>query len=67
MSKQHPNNGPSLSKAPPKKQRLSASPSPTRRQAELDQTARDTAKAREFNKDGMAWARKCGLLKKRDE
>jgi hypothetical protein len=62
MSKR-PQNGPTFSNAPPKKQNLNAAPSPTRKQAELDQTARDCAKTRQFNKDPVAWVKE-HILKK---
>lgn len=57
MTNKHPNNGPSLSNAPPKRQMPGAAPSPAREQAKLDQDARDCAKAREFNKSPIAWIR----------
>jgi len=63
MSKVHPENGPSFSKATIKKTRPPAT-SPGRKQAELEQTARDTAKARKFNKDSAGWMRE-HLLKKK--
>jgi len=39
--------------------------SPERRQADLDETARDGAKAREFSKDPVAWIHR-SMLKKKD-
>jgi hypothetical protein len=61
----HPQNGPSLSKAPPKKRKTVLAASPARRQAELEQTARDCAKTREFNKDPVAWMQEHMLKGKR--
>ena len=49
MSK-HPNNGPSFSKAPPKKvHRPNAVPSPDRQAAELEDKKRDAAWSRKFH------------------
>jgi len=45
MGSRDPNNGPSLSKAS-----RSDYPSPERRRAELEQTARECDRTREFNK-----------------
>jgi hypothetical protein len=50
MSKTHPDNGPSFSKAPPKKQEPWIPPSPGRQQAELEQKKRDAARSRSFHK-----------------
>jgi hypothetical protein len=63
MSKD-PQNGPTFSKAPPKRHKPNGVPSPARKQAELDQTARDCAKARQFNKDPVAWVKERILKKK---
>jgi hypothetical protein len=54
----HPQNGPTFSKAGLKKRQSTAAPSLARKQAQLEQDARDCAAAREFNKDPTAWARK---------
>jgi len=54
----HPQNGPTFSKAPPKKRNGMPVVSPARRQAEQEQTARDCAKTREFSKDPAAWVQK---------
>jgi hypothetical protein len=46
----HPGNGPTFSKAPPKKRRSKDPPSPVRKQAELEQQARDAERSRRFDK-----------------
>ncbi len=60
MSNDHPDNGPSLSKAPPKKiRRIYGAPSPAKKQAGLEQTMRDAEWKKRFltllNRDGDAW------------
>jgi hypothetical protein len=57
MMAKHPNNGPTFSKPTIKGLRRSV-PSPAKRQAEMDELARDAAKAREFSKDPKAWVHK---------
>jgi hypothetical protein len=55
MSKDHPQNGPSLSKAPAKKrQRIHGAPSPDREAAELDEAKRMAAFSRRLRKDPSA-------------
>jgi hypothetical protein len=50
MGSSHPRNGPSLAKATYKASRPSTAPSPERRQAEEQQTARDCEKVRSLDK-----------------
>ncbi len=50
MSRKHPQNGPSLSKASQTKRASRPVPSPGRREAEQNQNARDAEKTRQFNK-----------------
>ena len=50
MSSKHPNNGPSFSKAPPKKPRAAnGAPSPDRQTAELEDQKRVAARSRKFS------------------
>ena len=49
MSK-HPNNGPTFSKATPKKPNSQRRPSPAKERAEYEQAVRDAAKSRTFDK-----------------
>jgi hypothetical protein len=59
MSKEHPQNGPSLSKAPPKKrQRIHGAPSPDREAAELDE-----ANGRLFEAAAQGPKRHSGIVK----
>jgi hypothetical protein len=53
MSNPHPNNGPSLSAPTYKNRRPALAPSPERRQAELEQAARDAAKHRRLRQLGF--------------
>lgn len=57
MSK-HPNNGPSFSKPTYKTNGQKKPPSPERKQAELDQAARDCADIRLMSVDPAAWVEK---------
>lgn len=61
MSKSHPQNGPTFSKAPPKKHPPKTIVSPARRQAELDQQKRDAADRRLLSKEPRSWLKKHGL------
>jgi hypothetical protein len=63
MSAKHPRNGPTFTKGKPIK-RPSVPPDPARKQAELEQKARDCGKEREFHKDPAAWALKHILKRK---
>jgi hypothetical protein len=51
----HPQNGPSLSKAPPKNLARKAAPSPARQEAARAEAERDAAEERRFHKDPGAW------------
>lgn len=51
----HPQNGPSLSKAPPKNAPRKAAASPARREAARAEAARDAAKERRTHKDLVGW------------
>jgi hypothetical protein len=64
MGKSHPDNGPTFSQPTYKKGRPELAPSPERRKAELEETMRDCAKAREFNKDPAGWGRELARARK---
>jgi hypothetical protein len=61
----HPQNGPTFSNAPPKKQQSVAISSPARKQAELEEKKRDAAKSRSFHKrvDEVGLLQALGLVK----
>lgn len=63
MSKDHPNNGPTFSKAPSKKRQPMYPPSPARRQAELEERKRDAADSKLLATDPRDWLKKHGLIK----
>ena len=58
----HPQNGPTLSKAPPKKQRPKPLVSSERRQAALDEKMRDAADTKLFCTDSRSWLKKHGVI-----
>jgi hypothetical protein len=64
VSKQHPDNGPSFSKATTKPPRLPV-PSLERKQALLDEAAREAAKEKEFRVDPAGWVGKHIVEKKK--
>jgi hypothetical protein len=63
VSKEHPDNGPTFSKAPYKRMQRPSPPSPARVQAQLEETMRDAADRKLLATDFMAWLRKHRTLK----
>jgi hypothetical protein len=60
MANKRPQNGPTFSKAPPKK-RTREAVSPERRAADLDEKMRDAADVKLMRKEPRSWLKKHGL------
>jgi hypothetical protein len=60
----HPQNGPTFTKAPPKKQQPLLAPSSARVRAQLEETMRDAADRKLMATNPRAWLQKHNLLSK---